>query len=337
MHNWYGIETEAGETAEKAYTDFNAAIRLEPSNALYYNGRGRLCVDFKLFDEAIADLEKAIRLDGKFAVAYSNLGLAKLLSARTGLAELNRAIELNPRLAEAYFNRANYHRVRGDLDEAAADYSKAIAEHGTNAQYYNGRGMVYFAQQNGTLAAKDFSSAISQKQDFATAYLNRALTYKKYPGSAVENPDAELGEILVNQRRKMKADLDAAIKYGPNLADAYLERGLMTWTATGSTLDAKTLSAIDAALADFDRAIEIDPAAARAFASRGAIHQKLGRRANALADYNKAIELDPRLATAYMGRMAIHCEMGNKELSFADEKKASELGVATINICSLRR
>lgn len=332
-----GSRKEAGAIADKAYADFNAAIKQEPANAQYLNGRGRLCLDFNLHDEAIEDFEKAVKLDAKFAAAYANLGLAKLLKFGVGLAEINKAIELNPTFAEAYYNRANYHRAQGDLDKAISDYTKAIAEHDTNARYYNGRGLVYFQTGAGRQAAKDFTTAIAQKPDFALAYLNRALTYKKFPAAAADNPDAGFAEILVAQRAKLEADLDAAIKYGPNIADSYVERGLMRSTSAGSTLDSKTTALLNSALADFDRAITLDPRAARAFGARASIRKTFGKRDDALADYNRAIEIDPRLATAYMGRMSIYCEMGKSDLSIADEKKVRELGFAAINMCNLGR
>src|SRR5262249_44018299 len=47
------------------------------------------------------------------------------------------------------------------------------------------------------------------------------------------------------------------------------------------------------ALADFDRAIELDPNYEWAIASRGETYQSMGRYADAQADYEEAIRLDP--------------------------------------------
>ena len=49
----------------------------------------------------------------------------------------------------------------------------------------------------------------------------------------------------------------------------------------------------DEALADFSRAIELDPGNAWAIASRGETYRLMGRYDEALADFNRAIELDP--------------------------------------------
>ena len=49
----------------------------------------------------------------------------------------------------------------------------------------------------------------------------------------------------------------------------------------------------DEALADFTRAIELDPEDAWTIASRGETYRLMGRYDEALADFTRAIELDP--------------------------------------------
>ena len=58
----------------------------------------------------------------------------------------------------------------------------------------------------------------------------------------------------------------------------------------------------DDALADFNRAIELDPGLAWAIGSRGETYQAMGRYDEALADFNRAIELDPGRAWAIGSR-----------------------------------
>ena len=55
----------------------------------------------------------------------------------------------------------------------------------------------------------------------------------------------------------------------------------------------RQLGRYDEALADLNRAIELDPADAEAIGSRGQTYRLLGRLVEALADLNRARELDP--------------------------------------------
>jgi tetratricopeptide (TPR) repeat protein len=67
-----------------------------------------------------------------------------------------------------------------------------------------------------------------------------------------------------------------------------LIRGL---TVRGSRLLAK--GRYDQALGHFDRAIELDPDHALAFAYRGETFRAMGRYGQALTDFNHAIQLNP--------------------------------------------
>ena len=48
------------------------------------------------------------------------------------------------------------------------------------------------------------------------------------------------------------------------------------------------------ALADLNRAIELDPSLAPIYANRGLVYMYLGESDPALADFNRALELDPK-------------------------------------------
>ena len=64
------------------------------------------------------------------------------------------------------------------------------------------------------------------------------------------------------------------------------------------------------ALADCNKAIELDPKLAGAYSNRGVAHLEKGELDRAIADCNKAIELDPKLAEAYNNRGAAYIEKG---------------------------
>jgi len=74
----------------------------------------------------------------------------------------------------------------------------------------------------------------------------------------------------------------------------------------------------DRALADFSRAVDIDPTCATAYNNRGNIYNLTGRLDEALADYNKALEFEPGNPGAYNNRGVIHFARGNYEKAVAD-------------------
>lgn len=327
----------AGDFAQKALADFSKAIELKPDNYAYYNGRGKLILEFGFYKEAVSDFEKSISIEPN-EVAYTELGLAKYyLDEKDAIEQLNKAIKIAPKFAEAHYVRGTINRDEGRYKEAILDFDEAIKHNKYSAKYYNTRGMLYFRLQDGYMAVADFTRAIKEKNNYAMAYYNRAMTYKKFPYSvSTDSGDNAIDKIRL-QHKKMLEDLDSAIKHKPNFDAAYVERGLINSTdmRNKSTPDAETINRLNLAFADFENAIKHNPKNAEAYNGRASVYDDLGKKDLALADYTKAIELDPTIATAYMGRMAIYCEMGKKELSIADEKKIKELGFAAINICSL--
>jgi Flp pilus assembly protein TadD len=43
-----------------------------------------------------------------------------------GIADYNRAVELDPKQSRAYMNRGFFKQAKGDLDGAIADYNRAL-------------------------------------------------------------------------------------------------------------------------------------------------------------------------------------------------------------------
>ena len=79
---------------DQAIIDFNAALRIEPSNPIHYFNRGTAYTKKKDNSNAIADYSEAIRLA--------------------------------PRLAPAYNNRGHEFEIAGERDKAIADYRTAL-------------------------------------------------------------------------------------------------------------------------------------------------------------------------------------------------------------------
>ena len=60
---------------DQALADFNEAIRLDGRNANVYNNRGTIWRKKKVFRAAMADFDRAIQLQPRYAFAYYNRGL----------------------------------------------------------------------------------------------------------------------------------------------------------------------------------------------------------------------------------------------------------------------
>src|SRR5258705_124712 len=81
---------------------------------------------------------------------------------------------------------------------------------------------------------------------------------------------------------------------------------------------------LDGALADYDKAIELNPKDALAYYNRGNVKDKTGDVDGALADYGKAIKLKPKDALAYYNRGNAKYRKGDLDGALADANKAVE-------------
>ncbi len=100
----------------------------------------------------------------------------------------------------------------------------------------------------------------------------------------------------------------------PTNADAYFQRGKIR-SASNNFQDA---------LADFNRAIELQPTA-DSYNERGQVRNSLKDFQGAVADFDKAVEINPSLADAYYYRASAHSDLGNTDRALTDLNKAISL------------
>lgn len=81
----------------------------------------------------------------------------------------------------------------------------------------------------------------------------------------------------------------------------------------------------DAALKDLNRALELGPRNARAYLFRGMAKAGGGDSRAAIEDYNKAIEIDPNNADAYRNRGSDRIRLGDEKGAQADYEKTLEI------------
>lgn len=83
-----------------------------------------------------------------------------------------------------------------------------------------------------------------------------------------------------------------------------------------------------AALADYKKIIEINPNFSQPHVALGQIYEDEGRPDKALAEYSKALELNPNYGAAYSRRAALYFTKGEYKKALEDAKYARIKGVA---------
>ena len=187
------------------------------------------------------------------------------------IADLDKAIELNPKDAFAYTNRGRAWNNKGNHDKAIADYNEAIKLDLKHAAAYSGRGIAWNDKGNNDKAIADYNEVIRLEPKGALAYYNRGNAWK-------DKSDFD----------KAISDYNEAIRLNPKLAAAYNNRGF-SWINKGNS---------DKAIADYNEAIRLNPKLAAAYNGRGIAWKNKGDDDKAIADLKEAVRLDPNSANA---------------------------------------
>lgn len=99
------------------------------------------------------------------------------------------------------------------------------------------------------------------------------------------------------------------------------------YRARGSWKEKK--NQLEAALQDYNAAIDIEPRNVEGYDYRADVYQRLGEFDKALADYNMATQIDPSYAAAYFSRGMIYEKKGDVEKAKAEYNAA--LAVPVVN------
>ena len=93
-------------------------------------------------------------------------------------------------------------------------------------------------------------------------------------------------------------------------------KDVTTLEARGFSME--TLEDHAGALADFTRIIQLEPRASRGYAFRANVRRDLGDSEGAMADHNEAVRLNPRNSASYIDRGATRLSLGDYQGAIAD-------------------
>jgi len=250
---------------------------------------------------AISDFDKAIDMAPDMAEAYYGRAMAYGATA-----------EHRRKHAAAFDEQAHSHFAQGDYRHAVADFSEAIRINPELAavnrcRLLRNRALAYRIYGEFDKALADYDQVVRLHPDFARAYYDRALTYR-----AKRDYDRAIADHL--EAIRLSPD-DAAEDYRPGCAAAYRERGDAHYRRGDYGL----------AVADYDEAIRIRPQWGIIYNQRGRTYAASGEYGKAVEDYGRAIQLDQEFAHLYYyNRGNAHFKNANHDEAVADFTLAVE-------------
>ena len=172
---------------ERAVAEFEKAIRLEPKNVLAYRSLAAAYAALDKTKEAEDTYRRAIDMKPDYWGGYYEFG--KYYYARReyekAIAEFERVIELAPDNKYGYLNLGGCYYMEGKLDEACEQFENSIAAE-PNDRAYTNLGAIYFLRGEYARSAEMCLQARKLNDQSYTSWANLANAYYFLPGKMVQ-------------------------------------------------------------------------------------------------------------------------------------------------------
>ena len=162
---------------EKALSDYNRTIEINPNYSMVYNNRGLIYFYQHKYELAIKDFNKAIILNPNNMKAYCSrvLNYEKTGQYEIAIREYNKVINASPNYYLTYYNRGVIYLNSKQYDLAIADFTQSIKLNPSYSYAYANRGAIYMYHQQGEKALAEFTSAIEFDSKIAGYWFNRSV------------------------------------------------------------------------------------------------------------------------------------------------------------------
>jgi tetratricopeptide (TPR) repeat protein len=279
-----------------ALADANTDIDAHPDDPDAYVTRADLLIGQQQHPQAEAEARRLTELfpGNAYALASAARIYDALANRDRAMAAINEAIRLEP--DEAYYlaTRAAIRR-RDDLAGRRADLEAALAAYPGDGDILTNLGLVDFRERKWSDAVARFSAVLAlEPRDFGL------LAYRS------------MARLNAGQRALAEQDFRTAMTASSGADDFSLVCGVF----------AKEGVALDWSMEACNRAVSLNANESTYRAHRGLAELRLGQLEAALADYNAAIQADPRRADGFYGRALVLRRRGDQQASAADHARA---------------
>ena len=230
--------------------------------------------------------------------------------------------------------------ARGDFAAGLPLLSKAITINPKEPEYYYQRGNAYWADKRADLALADFDEVIKLNEAFLPAYIPRAELQLAKENSTAALVDLETVDRLAPKQADLRYSLALVYERIDHMPEAIQQYSL--WidnhpddsrmvAALGSRCFSRAMQNQDLpdAMKDCDKALsrgdKSNPAYSNLWVDRALVRIRMGEYDKAIADCNDAVKKAPKNATALYVRAVVEARKNKKAESEADLSAARQI------------
>ncbi len=318
LSRWWPSATN---TLEEAKSALNRAINLAPKNVEAYQLRSKVHDVLTDYQNGLADLEAAVKIDPENAMLHYDLAARLNLVHDPLLRQYERAL----RHAKEAVRLGPRKKLFREL--LALIYSGRFADKKSAAAVW--QQWIEFA--DGPLEVAKTRSVISMLLGNHQETIEHVNRFMEVAGDA--RPDEQYGVLYLRLAAAYRiiGKVDEALTDLKKAQEVNLGNA---WICIEVAREFRKLGEADKALAAYDRAEAIDPNNNYIYEERGGVYSRQGRHQKALADFGKALELTPRRSWVYKRRGLDHFKLGHYDKALADIAKAVELNPKDLSALS---
>lgn len=302
-------QVPAQKTGNAKLDQLNAQIEKSPKNANLYYARAEQYFALEGFDEAIADLNKAISIDSNKVDYYHLLADAYMdyFKSFKALKTLETAVIRFPRRIPTLLKLSEFQMILKMHKESMKTIDQALQIDPQNAEAFFMFGMNFKEMGDTARAINSFQTAVENDPDLVDAWINLGQLHAAL-GNAIAGRYFETATRIDPKNiealhargyyQQSIGDLKGSLatfrkinRIDPKYAEGYFNAGLLLMD----------MDSIPAAYEKFDAAIQASPVHIQAYFYRGVAAEILGKKQQAKADYEQALKLAPDYTKAKEG------------------------------------
>ncbi len=265
---------------------------------------------------------------------FNNLGNSynEIGDTEQAMLALERAVEINPTLAESRMNLGNIYLQKDRITDAIREYEAALGIDPDNAKIHNNLGNAYTKRGRLNDAISQYTSSIKLDPDFIEAYKNLANAYCE---------QERFGRAAAQLKQAISLEPQDPNLYG-QLGDVYskmgdYEMGILQYKKAleikrdfaeahyGLALCYNKLDLPDDEIQEYKNALAINPDMVAALVSLGNVYFKRQDYDTAIEQYKKAAQITPNDGTIHYNLGAAYSNWGKYEQAAAEYKRAIEI------------
>ncbi|KAF9924322.1 TOM (translocase of outer membrane) complex component [Modicella reniformis] len=260
-------------------------------------------------------MAKALNMRGTFTFLMGN--------GTKAIADLNKAVELDPSYVQTYIKRGSIYMEQGDITTTIGEFETAISTDAEDPNIYYHRGQVWFIGGEYESAIKDYLKSIELEPTFVFSHIQLGVAQYKlgnvteglniFKKALKEFPDSGdvnnyYAELLMDQQQFDQAyeRFDKAIKLKPSNPLPYINQALLVFQCRQDPATAERLCL---------QSLEADPECDVAIATLGQLFLQQNKTERAIEFFDKSVAL-ARTETELTSALGFR-EAANAHLVFA--------------------